>query len=175
DGVRDIPDVALFASDGSAWTHNYATCYTDRAGGGGPCTGNPAAWSGNAGGTSYATPIMAAIQALVDQYVGDRQGNPLATYYALAKAEYGTKGNANCSADKGNAIGAGCIFHDIVSGDMAQDCKGNVDCYRPSGTYGVLSSSNTVYKPAYKATVGYDFATGLGSVNGYNLARNWPK
>ncbi|HEX4506460.1 MAG TPA: protease pro-enzyme activation domain-containing protein, partial [Alphaproteobacteria bacterium] len=34
DGVRDIPDVALFASDGSAWSHNYATCYTDPAGGG---------------------------------------------------------------------------------------------------------------------------------------------
>ena len=175
DGVRDIPDVSLFASDGSAWGHNFATCYTDRSGGGGPCTGNPAAWAGNAGGTSYSTPIMAAIQVLVDQYVGDRQGNPLPTYYALAKAEYGTKGSAACSADKGRLIGASCIFHDIVSGDMAQDCRGKIDCYRPSGIYGVLSTSNTIYQPAYKATVGYDVATGLGSVNGYNLATNWPK
>lgn len=173
DGVRDVPDVSLFASDGSAWSHNYATCYTDQAGGGGPCTGNPANWAGNAGGTSYATPIMAAIQAVIDQYLGGRQGNPLSVYYALAKAEYGTGGNAGCSADKGNAIGANCAFHDIVSGDMAQDCRGTIDCYRPSGTYGVLSSSSAAYQPAYKAGVGYDLATGLGSVNAYNLARAW--
>jgi len=175
DGVRDVPDVSLFASDGSAWGHSLATCYTDQSGGGGPCTGNPAGWAGNAGGTSYATPIMAAIQAVVDQYVGGPQGNPLSVYYALAKAEYGTTGAAGCAADKGNAIGANCIFHDIVSGDMAQDCKGTIDCYRPSGTYGVLSSSNSIYQPAYKATVGYDLATGLGSVNANNLAQNWPK
>jgi subtilase family serine protease len=175
DGVRDIPDVALFASDGSAWSHNYATCYTDPRGDGGPCTGNPANWMGNAGGTSYATPIMAAIQVLVDQYTKSRQGNPLKAYYALAKAEYGTTGSTDCSANKGNAIGAGCIFHDIVSGDNLADCRGTIDCYLPSGTYGVLSTSSAVYKPAYKATVGYDLATGLGSVNAYNLAKNWPK
>jgi subtilase family serine protease len=175
DGVRDIPDVSLFASDGSAWSHNYATCYSDRAGGGGPCTGNPANWRGNAGGTSYSTPIMAAIQVLVDQYVGDRQGNPLPTYYALAKAEYGTKGSKPCSADEGRLIGATCIFHDVVSGDIYADCRGRIDCYRPSGTYGILSTASTAYRPAYKATIGYDLATGLGSVNAFNLAKNWPK
>jgi subtilase family serine protease len=175
DGVRDIPDVALFASDGSAWSHNYATCYTDSSGGGGPCTGNPANWAGNAGGTSYSTPIMAAIQVLVDQYVGGRVGNPLKIYYTLAKAEYGTAGSPACSADMGKAVGAGCIFHDIVSGDVFTDCTENIDCYRPSGTYGVLSTSTSIYRPAYKATVGYDLATGLGSVNAYNLALNWPK
>jgi subtilase family serine protease len=175
DGVRDIPDVSLFASDGSAWSHNYATCFTDSNNNGGPCTGNPVTWAGNAGGTSYATPIMAAIQALVDQYTRKAQGNPLPTYYALAKAEYGTSGNAACSANKGRTIGANCIFHDIVSGDVIQDCGGAIECYRPSGTYGVLSTSSSLYRPAYKATAGYDLATGLGSVNAYNLAINWPK
>jgi subtilase family serine protease len=175
DGVRDVPDVSLFASDGSAWSHNYATCFTDPNNNGGPCTGNPVNWAGNAGGTSYATPIMAAIQALVDQYTKKRQGNPLATYYSLAKAEYGTSGSPTCSADKGNAIGASCIFHDIVSGDVIQDCKGTIDCYRPSGSYGVLSTSSSAYRAAYKAAAGYDLATGLGSVNAYNLATKWPK
>ena len=173
DGVRDIPDVALFASDGSAWGHNYATCYTDRGGGGGPCTGNPSNWKGNAGGTSYSTPVMAAIQALVDEYTKERQGNPLPTYYALAKAELGAAGNPTCSADAGKAIGASCIFHNVVSGDNYADCKGSVDCYRPSGTYGVLSTSTSVYQPAYKTNKGYDQATGLGSVNAYNLATKW--
>jgi subtilase family serine protease len=175
DGVRDIPEVSLFASDGSAWSHNYATCYTDTHRGGGPCTGNPVTWKGNAGGTSYATPIMAAIQALVDQYTGSTQGNPLPIYYTLAAAEYGTSGSAPCSANLGKTIGAGCVFHDVVSGDVVQDCKGAVDCDHPFGTYGGLSTSSSVYRPAYRAATGYDLATGLGSVNAYNLAVNWPK
>jgi len=175
DGVRDIPDVSLFASDGSAWSHNYVTCFTDRSHGGGSCSGNPVTWVANAGGTSYAAPIMAGIQALVDQRTGSVQGNPLPTYYALAKAEYGTSGSTTCSANKGRAIGASCIFHDVVTGDIIQDCRGTVDCYRPSGAYGVLSAVSSAYQPAYRATVGYDLATGLGSVNAYNLAIKWPK
>ena len=175
DGVRDIPDVSLFASDGSAWRHNYATCFTDPNNFGGPCSGNPVTWAGNAGGTSYATPIMAAIQALVDQHAGKPQGNPLPTYYTLAKAEYGKSGSPTCSANQGKSIGATCVFHDIVSGDTFADCRGAIDCYRPSGTYGVLATSDTIYRPAYRATTGYDLATGLGSVNAYNLVMNWPK
>ncbi|HEX4809344.1 MAG TPA: protease pro-enzyme activation domain-containing protein [Bryobacteraceae bacterium] len=41
------------------------------------------------------------------------------------------------------------------------------------GVYGVLSTSNASYQPAYAATTGWDFATGLGSVNAYNLANTW--
>jgi subtilase family serine protease len=174
DKVRDIPDVSLFASDGSAWGHNYATCFTDKNNDGGPCTGNPVNWAGNAGGTSYATPIMAAIQALVDQYTKSTQGNPAPTYYTLAAAEYGASGNTGCEATKGKSIGSTCIFHDVTSGDTYEDCKGSIDCYRPSGTYGVLSTSSTTYRPAYSGGIGYDLATGLGSVNAYNLAKKWP-
>ena len=47
--------------------------------------------------------------------------------------------------------------------------RGTVNCYLPSGTYGVLSVSNSAYQPAYGTQVGWDFATGIGSVNAYNL------
>ena len=37
----------------------------------------------------------------------------------------------------------------------------------------MLSTSNSSYAPAYGATTGWDFATGIGSVNAYNLVTNW--
>jgi uncharacterized repeat protein (TIGR01451 family) len=52
-------------------------------------------------------------------------------------------------------------------------CEGSNNCFLPSGTYGVLSTSNTTYAPAYAAAPGYDMATGLGSVNATNLVNNW--
>jgi hypothetical protein len=68
DGVRDLPDVSLFASGGNGpWGHFYVFCYSDRNNGGTPCTGAPIGWS-LGGGTSFASPIMAGIQALVNQY-----------------------------------------------------------------------------------------------------------
>ncbi len=72
DGVRDLPDIAMFAANG-VWGHYYVTCYSNRAGGGAPCTGAPSKWPG-AGGTSFAAPIMAGIQALVNQKTGAAQG-----------------------------------------------------------------------------------------------------
>jgi len=51
---------------------------------------------------------------------------------------------------------------------------GNFDCYTPSGTYGVLSLSDSSYEPAYPATRASDFGTALGSVNAYNPVRAWP-
>jgi uncharacterized repeat protein (TIGR01451 family) len=39
---------------------------------------------------------------------------------------------------------------------------------------GVLSTSNSSFAPAYGTTVGWDFATGIGSVNAANLVNNWP-
>lgn len=52
-------------------------------------------------------------------------------------------------------------------------CVGGIDCYRPSGRYGVLSSTSGALQPAYKATIGYDLATGMGSVNVANLIARW--
>ena len=172
DGVRDIPDVSLFAADG-IWGHYYVVCYSDKANGGAPCTGEPSTWSGF-GGTSFATPIMASIQALVNQNVGARQGNPNPVYYQLAATEYGQSGNSSCNSSLGNQVDSSCIFYDITQGDMDIPCTGGYDCYTPSGKYGVLSTSNNTYSIAFGATTGWDFATGIGSVNAYNLVSNWP-
>jgi hypothetical protein len=57
---------------------------------------------------------------------------------------------------------------------MDVNCSGAHSCYRPSGTYGVLSTSTTAYKPAYGTATGWDFATGIGSVNVANLVSAWP-
>ena len=171
DGVRDIPDVSLFAANG-VWGHYYVYCYTDTRNGGVACTGAPSGWSG-AGGTSFASPIMAAIQSLVNQKTGSAWGNPNPTYYKLAAAEYGSGGNASCNSSNGNAVGSGCTFYDVTRGDMDVVCTGTNNCYKPSGTYGVLSVSDAAYQPAYGTGTGWDFATGIGSVNAYNLVFNW--
>ncbi len=170
DGMRDIPDVSLFAANG-VWGHYYVYCFTDTASGGASCSGAPSTWAG-AGGTSFAAPIMAGIQALVNQKHG-RQGNPNPTYYKLAAAEYGTGGSSTCNSRNGNAAGSGCNFYDVTQGDMDVNCTGTHSCYKPSGTYGVLSTSNSSYSPAYGTKTGWDFATGIGSVNATNLVNNW--
>jgi subtilase family serine protease len=171
DGVRDIPDVSLFASNGF-WGHFYPVCYTDPAGGGVSCAGAPNTWPGY-GGTSFSSPIMAGIQALVNQVNGARQGNPNYVYYKLAAGEYGASGNSACNSDEGRAVSSACIFYDVTLGDMDVPCTLGADCFKPSGIYGVLSTSNSSYQPAYKSAVGWDFATGIGTVNAYNLVQNW--
>ena len=174
DGVRDIPDVSLFAANG-VWGHYYVYCYSNSStagknDGSEPCTGAPSGWSG-AGGTSFASPIMAGIQALVDQHNGftTGAGNPDPVYYSLANTEYGASGSSTCNSSNGNAVGSSCIFYDITQGDMDVNCTGTHSCYKPSGTYGVLSTSTSAYDKAYGTNTGWDFATGIGSVNAYNL------
>src|SRR6266481_897597 len=171
DGVRDTPDVSLFAADG-LWSHYYVFCWSDTAHGGAACGSDPSAWSG-AGGTSFASPIMAGIQALINQKAGGLQGNPAPVYYQLAAAEYGSGGNSSCSSDHGNAVASNCIFYDVTSGDMDVDCVGPT-CYLADGTVGVLSTSNNSFAPAYGTNVGWDFATGIGTINAANLVNNWP-
>ncbi|MGD0864295.1 MAG: S53 family peptidase [Rhizomicrobium sp.] len=187
DNARDIPDVSLFAADG-LWGHYYVICYSDVWGGGAPCTGAPSGWTG-AGGTSFASPIMAGIQALVDQKMKSRQGNPNPVLYSLAATEYGASGNASCNSTLGKTVKSTCIFYDVTLGDNDVNCTsaqmlgltnygltylGPVNCYIPSAAMGVLSTSNTAYKPAYAATTGWDFATGIGSINAANLVKAWP-
>jgi subtilase family serine protease len=137
DGVRDTPDVSLFAADGS-WGHYYVACFTDPSGGT-PCTGAPSTWSGF-GGTSISAPIMASFQALVNQNTGSSWGNPNPTYYSLAATEYGAAGNAACNSTLGNGVASTCIFYDVTQGDMDVPCTGTVNCYLPSGANGVLNT-----------------------------------
>jgi subtilase family serine protease len=168
DGVRDLPDVSMFAANG-VWGHYYVICYSDAAGGGAPCTGSPAGWAG-AGGTSFVAPILAGVQALVNQRWGGYQGNPNYAYYALANGEYGKRGNASCNSTNGTS--KSCTFHDVTLGDMDVNCRGKVNCFLPSGTNGVLSVSSKKDQPAYAAAPGWDFATGLGTLDVNQIVRS---
>ncbi|MGF6899988.1 S53 family peptidase [Paraburkholderia sp. GAS348] len=172
DGVRDIPDVSLFAASG-VWGHYYVVCDTDTSNGGVACTGAPSGWSGG-GGTSFSAPIWAGFQALVNQYTGEaRQGNPSPVYYELAAVQNVLLGSSVCNSSLGNRDASNCIFYNVTSGDMDVNCSGSNNCFLPSGTYGVLSTSGTSYAKAYGASTGWNFATGIGTVNVSNLAINW--
>jgi hypothetical protein len=121
---------------------------------------------------------MAAIQALVVQHAGSLQGNPNPRYYALAAAEYGPAGSATCNSSLGYASSSTCIFHDVTMGDNIADCQAHsggikYNCYLTTGSYGALSTSNAAYQPAYKTTTGWDFSSGIGSVNAYNLVMHY--
>ena len=175
DGVRDLPDVSLFAANG-LWSHAYVVCFSDIANSGQSCTGAPGSWPAF-GGTSFAAPIMAGVQALINQKAGARQGNPNYVYYKLAANEYGGSGSANCNSSNGNAVSGTCIFYDVTQGDIVVNCFG-FDCYGYTGNlnafyYGVLSTSSATNSPAFSATTGWDFATGIGTVNVTNLVNGW--
>ena len=180
-GRRNLPDVSLFAGDG-LYTHAYLYCMSDRNQGGLPCqySNSQDAYYNSAGGTSFSSPAFAGIQALVNQKTGSRQGNPNYVLYSLAATEYGSNSNPNlgnlaaCNTSKGKTIGAACVFYDVTSGDIDQPCKGADDCFIVSGdTFGVLSTSSTTLDVAYPSKGGWDFATGLGSVNITNLVNSW--
>jgi subtilase family serine protease len=183
DGVRDLPDVSLFASDGF-WGHYYVMCYSDptKGYGGSPCVEAPVNWSG-AGGTSFGAPIMAGIQAMINQTSETYQGNPNFNYYQLAASEFGSKGSSSCNSTLGNHVDRDCIFYDVTLGDIDVNCLPwgvvngqtvSFNCFYDGATNGVLSTSNWFYKPAYVTTKGYDYATGIGSVNAFNLVKSWP-
>ncbi len=197
DGVRDIPDVSLFASNGM-WGHYYVVCYSDpgKGRGGSPCTGAPSTWAGF-GGTSLTAPAMAGVQALINQRMGAAQGNPNPNLYQLARTAYGAAGNSACNSSLGTES---CVFHDVTFGDMDVNCSANsANCYDPGATGtgggggglggrggfgggggggngggGVLSTSTSSYARAYGTAPGWDFATGIGSVNVYLLVISWP-
>jgi len=174
----------MFAADG-AWGHYCVLCYSDPGedSGGAPCTGAPSNWAG-AGGTSFGAPIFAGIQALVNQKTGDRWGNANTVYYKLA-ATQSLDTSRVCDASLGNKTGAKCIFHDVTEGDIDVPCTGTITCYGysaggsldpllpPTPIYGVMSVSSSSLSPAFGATPGWNFATGLGSVNAANLVNNW--
>jgi hypothetical protein len=112
--------------------------------------------AGLVGGTSVAAPSMAGIQALINQANGGRQGSPNYIYYSLAAAQNTT----GCNSSLPPAAGSNCAFHDITAGD-------NLIC----GTSTCTASTGTHI--GFKAGVGYDMASGLGSVNAANLSSQW--
>jgi len=99
------------------------------------------------GGTSCAAPTMAGIVALINQY--------LVSSGAIKQAGLG---NINptlyrLAQTQSNA------FHDIVTGNNIVPCADTPDCV--NGSLG------------WSAGPGYDSASGLGSVDAYNLAHAW--
>jgi subtilase family serine protease len=114
---------------------------------------------------------MAGIQALVNQKMGGSQGNPNPVYYKLAASP-----------------AAAAVFHSITTGDIAVNCSGDISCFGASfegrghttstthfSGNGALSTTSQTYTPAFGTTAGWNFATGLGSVDAYNLVLNWSK
>ena len=104
--------------------------------------------------------------------MGGKQGNPNPVYYKLAASWWPRQ-----------------VFHGITTGDIAQNFAGDVNCFGTqfigrgraaiptafAGGNGGLSTSSKSYTPAYGAASGYNLATGLGSVDAYNLVLNWSK
>jgi subtilase family serine protease len=175
DGVRDIPDVSFFASDGYLSSSAYLICVSE---GTYSCTynSNSEPTAQEVGGTSVATPAMAGVMALINQKTGSIQGNPNAELYKLAsKQTY-----SNCSAETATTSN-GCYFNDIDQGTNAMACDygayGNIapNCPKPvdsvSGVHG--GSDQVGILPGYSAGTGYDLATGLGSLNVANVVNNF--
>jgi hypothetical protein len=97
----------------------------------------------------------------------------------MANAEYGNNARdaAGCNSNTVNKFFNFCTFYDVTQGDNDGACQADsvlINCYRPSGTYGVLSTSNHADKPAYTTGTGWDFPSGIGSVNAFNLVFGWP-
>jgi uncharacterized membrane protein len=169
DGARDLPDVSLFASNGQNFSV-YPICATD-----GDCQPAPGGTVQifGVGGTSAATPAFAGMMALVNQQYG-RQGQANYTLYKLA-AQYPL------------------AFHDVTVGSISVPCninkttQGNVpkNCIAVSNpitgvadsTYGTANEgqigSGTTAE--YNATVGYDLASGLGTIDAVQMLANWNK
>ena len=167
DGLRDVPDVAMFAANG-IWGHFETVCWSDPAytsDGAASCAGAPSTWSGF-GGTSVAAPTMAAIQALVNQRTGQSWGNPLSYYYQIGQNEYGTVGNSflgsSCNASGTGGPGSGCVFNDVTQGDIDLACRYNGTttehhCYKPS-TNGADSTDNVTGATVINGGTGYTTA-----------------
>ncbi len=147
DGLRDVPDVSL-----SAAGHDpYILCFQ------GSCQNGIV---NLISGTSASTPSFAGIMALVDQRMGQVLGNSgmrqgLANYilYPLAVTE-----NSNLSKCNGSTTplpASTCVFNDVTVGNN-----------EVPGEPGYPSAP-------YNSGVGYDPATGLGSVNVANLVGKW--
>ena len=113
--------------------------------------------SGNAfgvSGTSASAPAFAGIMALVNQKTHSRQGQANYVLYKLAAAET----LSQCNASKTTGLPANtCVFNDVTVGNNSVPGEPG---------YGTPSAQ-------FQSTVGYDQATGLGSVNVNNLANGW--
>src|SRR5581483_1552896 len=192
DGVRDIPDVSFFAADG-ALNSAYLICVSALG------TGTPSTSSAQeVGGTSVSTPAMAGVMALINQKIGVAQGSPNKELYVLgSKQTYSA-----CSAETVKNTSASCYFNDVDQGTIAMPCslgtanaEGGVsfdsnnnpvasstytglvspECtgLNSGDTIGTLTVPSSATTQAYNAGVGFDLASGLGSLNVANVVNGW--
>lgn len=146
DSARDVPDVSLTAA-----SHDpYLLCLD------GSCIPDSQRLIHFAavGGTSASTPAFAGIMAQVGQKTGSRQGQANYVLYRLASTE--TFSQCNGSKPGGIQVST-CVFNDITLGNNS--VPGDAD-------FGTSSAK-------YQSSMGYDLATGLGSVNVGNLLNAW--
>jgi hypothetical protein len=190
DGVRDLPDVSFFAADG-ALDSAYLLCVSAV----GSCTYSNTTENiaEEAGGTSFASPAMAGVMALINEKSGATQGLPNTELYKLGSQQTYT----DCSAEASSSSTSGCYFHSIDQGTNAMPCdlgapvggtvysggtwvqtepyqgitSPNCAALNSGDTVGTLISSGTT--PAYNATAGFNLATGLGSLNVANVVNAW--
>ncbi len=162
DGKRDLPDVSFFASNGFLGSA-YLICVSAN----GTCVSSTSQSTEpigeEVGGTSVSSPAMAGVMAMINQKTGAPQGLPNAELYRLAaKQTY-----SGCRSES-LTTSTSCYFNDIDTGTNAMPCDaGSPDCtVSTSGdTYGVLNG--------YSAGTGFDNASGLGSLNVYNVVSAW--
>jgi uncharacterized protein (TIGR03437 family) len=100
------------------------------------------------GGTSVGTPVFAGLVGLLNQYLA---GKNVISQPGL--------GNVNPVLYR-LAQAAPAVYHDVTEGDNFEPCaQATPDCV--NGALG------------YKAGPGYDLVTGLGSVDAWQLAKQW--
>jgi hypothetical protein len=160
---RGIPDVSLEASPVN---DPFLFCFTS------PLTPTPPdcqlengtlganTFQNAGGGTSFSSPIFAGLMAIINQKTQSdnpsssadgRQGLANYVLYPLATAEDFSSCNSSARTNPKTPALAACVFNDITIGN--NDVPDLTDYY--------------------SATIGFDLASGLGSVDANNLVTNW--
>ncbi len=147
DSSRDTPD---FSMNAAAEHDGYLVCSSGDGQGETPCTNGFLSSNGQPnvfGGTSFVAPTFAGILALVEQKLNNTTGlgNVGPTLYGFL-----------------NGPTYSSVFHDITSGNNAVPCiQGTANCPN-GGTTGL-----------YNAGIGYDQASGIGTINVTQLVNGW--
>jgi hypothetical protein len=182
DLTRDVPDISLFASDGILSNSFYIVCEADISGGQCNLSQSFINFVG-VGGTSSSAPSFAGIMALVNENMavnhstptGQGQGNANYVLYPLLSNQVTAGLSCNSSAAPNTTSVTGCTFYDVTKGNNSVPCAaGSFNCSNTGTTgLGVVETGTPANTPSYIAGTGFDLATGLGSINAFNLVNNW--
>jgi subtilase family serine protease len=158
DALRDMPDVSLMSGAGGD-NASWLVCTDDV----GPNSAMPPVnvtadctnqsdgqfYFFGFGGTSTAAPAFAGILAMVQQHSGGRLGQAAKQLYDIY-----------------NGPAAASIFNDITVGNNSVLCaSGSTDC--------AMNTAGNFFLTGFDTTIGYDLATGLGSVDVSQLVSYW--